>query len=573
MDALAESLKELATNEAQWQAFQVDGHCVVLAPPGSGKTKLLTTRLAYDLGTTIRRPHGAACITLTNAAANELETRLAGLGVDWRSTLFVGTVHSFALSRIVIPFAEVCGYAELSEPQLASDRQYREALDTAIDEIYPSSDRRYIDSSVKRLRKMMSEEEWARAGSLIIRVNQRFEEILYGAGVIDFDGIVMRAVSFVEDHAFVRETLAARYPAFFVDEYQDLAPGIDRLVKALCFDHPSTARLFAVGDPHQAIYGWTGSRPELLEELGQRPGVTVVKLNTNYRCGEEIIRVSSRALGQEREVRGVRAGGSVTAHYVPDGFDSQLEMARNLIDQHTTEGTSVDEIAVLCQSNAECLHLAQYLRNAGLPVFVRNNDQYGITPATMLIEALASWAVLPRGKSGYRLGALLRSWRKYVRDADVALVSHLLDAGQTADDLASAFIEGLDELGFGEALAKSSRVDDRIQIERMRRSLNVMSLAELADQARALGRTYITTMTASKGLEFDVVLMLGVEDGKIPFAFSTGAELEEDRRKFYVSLTRARHSVRILYSGWFRWPSGSVNRDGPSRFLLELGLA
>ena len=123
MSALAEARDELRTNERQWQAFTTEGHCVVIAPPGSGKTKLLTTRLANDLVTRIKRPHGAACITLTNAAADELERRLDALGVDRRSTLFVGTVHSFALARIILPFASVAGYPELSNPRIASERE------------------------------------------------------------------------------------------------------------------------------------------------------------------------------------------------------------------------------------------------------------------------------------------------------------------------------------------------------------------------------------------------------------------------------------------------------------------
>src|SRR5438874_1237109 len=131
MSALAQARDELRENERQWKAFTTEEHCVVLAPPGSGKTKLLTTRLANDLVTRIRRPHGAACITLTNAAADELERRLDALGVDRRSTLFIGTVHSFALARIVLPYATVAGYPELSTPQVASDRQVEAALGQA----------------------------------------------------------------------------------------------------------------------------------------------------------------------------------------------------------------------------------------------------------------------------------------------------------------------------------------------------------------------------------------------------------------------------------------------------------
>jgi DNA helicase-2/ATP-dependent DNA helicase PcrA len=576
---LAKALQELRTNERQWEAFATRGHCVVLAPPGSGKTKLLTTRLASDLIRRIKRPHGAACITLTNAAADELNRRLNGLGVQRRSTLFVGTVHSFALTRLVLPFAAAAGFRDLSEPRIASDRQVKAALSRAVAEFYSGDDQRYVGSTVMRLRRMMDPDRYKHVGGRIAEVSLRYEQILRDQGLLDFDDIVIRAVGLVEEHPFVRRALTSRYRCLYVDEYQDLAPGLDRLVRALCFDQIVDADLFAVGDPFQSIYGWTGSRPELLDELSQRPDVTAVQLDTNYRSGNEIIRLSSRALGTKREVRGLHEGGTVTAHRVPEGFDKQLLDAAELIRGYNARGISLDQVAVLCHSNAECLSAAESLREDRLPVFVRDSDEYRITAVTLMIEGLAAWTVLPRGQSGHRLGDLLRRWRALVPGSEVALVRLLVESRQLGDQPAIAFVERLDDLGLKGALTRPSHADDAAEVAKMRRSLthgklSRLTLAALAEQTRALDRVYVTTMTSSKGLEFDVVLMLGLEEGKLPFFSATQPEVEEDRRKFYVSISRARRAVHIFYSGWFRWrPEGPINSEGPSRFVRELGLA
>lgn len=135
MSSLSESVAELRDNPGQWRAFQTEGHCVVLAPPGSGKTKLLATRAAYDLATCIPRPHGAACITLTNPAADELRRRIAALGTDRRSTFSIGTVHSFALTRIILPFAHPAGMAEITELKIASQAVREAALRDSVDEL------------------------------------------------------------------------------------------------------------------------------------------------------------------------------------------------------------------------------------------------------------------------------------------------------------------------------------------------------------------------------------------------------------------------------------------------------
>jgi DNA helicase II / ATP-dependent DNA helicase PcrA len=347
---LSESISELRDNPQQWEAFQVEGHCAVLAPPGSGKTKLLTTRLTYDLLNRIPEPHGAACITLTNPAADELRRRLACLGAQDRSTVFVGTVHSFALRRIIAPFAKLTGHGDFADALIASDKQKNDAYDAAISEVFSrGADTRNVRSTVEFLRKRMADDTaWARSGDGIIEVNRRYVTKLRAQGLIDFDDVVEMAVNLVQGHAVVRRALTARYPRLYVDEYQDLAPGLDKLVQSLCFDYISNVELFAVGDPEQALYAWTGSRPELLIQLAGRSDVTDVLLERNYRCGQEIIRIANLLHRGRKPVTGNRTGGQVTAHHRPRGFVDQCEGAVQAAEAAIARGVPLHEIVAIC---------------------------------------------------------------------------------------------------------------------------------------------------------------------------------------------------------------------------------
>ena len=323
MNPLSASVNELRDNPEQWTALTTEGHCIVLAPPGSGKTKLLTTRVAVDLANKIAEPQGAACVTMTKPATGELRDRLGALGCGQRESVFVGTVHSFVLSRIVLPFAAYVGRPELLQVSIASkadcERAFRPAIDAA-----GGGDRRLIRSTVERHRKRLSPpEDWARSGDVIIDVAARYLDILHTQLLIDFDELIGIGVDFVEHHHLIRHVLNARYPHIYVDEYQDLAPGLDRLVKALCFDYVTGSELFAVGDPDQAVFAFTGTRPELLIELGARGDVIPIHLRRNYRCGQEIVRVAQGVKHGQSPVTAHRVGGSLTAEPCPNGFAQQ----------------------------------------------------------------------------------------------------------------------------------------------------------------------------------------------------------------------------------------------------------
>jgi DNA helicase-2/ATP-dependent DNA helicase PcrA len=314
MNALSEAIEELEGNDRQWDAFMADGHCAVLAPPGSGKTKLLTTKLAQTLaGDAVRRPRGAACVTMTNEAALQLRTRVRALGVPRRPNLFIGTVHGFALRRIIAPFAAPAGQEALAACRLASEQESREAFDAA----FARSQFRPYERPEVKLTTQKARQRLDLSGNGLLG-GQRIADFaldlqaeLAARGVYDFIDLVRLAVDLVEQHEWVARALAASFPLIYVDEYQDLAPGLDRIVRGVALRADLDSVLFAVGDPDQAIYAFSGAHPRLLTSLAGEPGVTAVALERNYRCGQAIIDVSLRALGETRTVRGERDGGSV----------------------------------------------------------------------------------------------------------------------------------------------------------------------------------------------------------------------------------------------------------------------
>lgn len=585
MSELSAAIEDLRTNERQWHAFNEPSPCVVLAPPGSGKTKLLTTRLAYDLIARIPEPHGAACITMTNAAADELADRLAQLGVQRRSNLFVGTVHRFALRCIVRPYARLGGLPTVADASLADEPAQRAARAKAVEEIFgPSQDPHALDivGTLEQRRNLLNYEESAGelGGGRFAKLARRYEEFLLESGHYDFKDLVRFAVELVERHGWVRQVLAARFPHLYVDEYQDLAPGLDRLVQALCFDQRADAELFAVGDPDQAIFGFSGTRPQLLRDLAARANVNDVSLEWNYRSPQKLIDAAIRHLGQERAVRGRPDGGNIEAIECSGGFDHQLSETRRLIAEQRRAGVALDQIAVVVRFN-KALDGAVAAFEGRLPVFARRDRGYRQTPATALIEAMAAWSVQPRDGRGVRFPDVVRRARQVARADNAALttwIEIMLSYRRQPAALASEFVEAISAAEFASRLQRSRGEDDIQELARMRRALadggvlEETTIEDLGLRAKARDRLLVSTVHGVKGLEFDIVIILEVEDGVMPFfKAESPVQLDEERRTFYVAMTRARQRVYCLWSPWRMTRFGRRN-SGPSSYLRTLGL-
>ncbi|GAA2470304.1 hypothetical protein GCM10010388_73630 [Streptomyces mauvecolor] len=428
-----------------------------------------------------------------------------------------------------------------------------------------------------------SEDEWNLAGPRIVAVSQAYERELASEGLVDFEILVTAAVELVEGYEFIPNLLTAKNPSIYVDEYQDLSPGLDRIIRSLCFDGTTRSRLFAVGDHNQAIYGWTGTRPELLDEVSRHPTVSRIELTKNYRSAREIIDRASRLLGLSG-IEGVSDGGLVDSMYCRAGIKSQCREAGKLAARLISEGWPAHEIGVLTPTNNNAELVVEEFRNLGVPVSA-NASPYLSTPATSLIEKLAVWATRQDRPDGeFRLSDLLSEWRSILRAelGDLSVDLALIDAmKQSADseELAALFVERILQSGLGAALRDPLRWEDSAAVSDLLELVDGGQLLDwtiqtLADRGSRTGRVGVYTMSSAKGLEFDATLILGVDQGQIPHFSSTynSKDLAEDRRKFYVAVTRSRRRTSIFYSGFVEWQSGKIGRNGPSQFLREMGL-
>ena len=230
---------ELRENPGQWEAYESTGHCVVLAGPGSGKTKTLTIKLARMLAEDVRDPRGIACITYSNECARELRRRLQTLGVEeGNGSIFVGTIHSFSLKHIVAPFALAAGL-EIARPiKVATVAEQRKLFDAALTNVMGESARatqfRLPIDAYRRTHLDRNATAWNEDANFAGVITD-YEARLRSAGLIDFDDMMLLGLSLVESHEWVRRAIAAKFPILTVDEYQDLGMPLHRIVINLLF--------------------------------------------------------------------------------------------------------------------------------------------------------------------------------------------------------------------------------------------------------------------------------------------------------------------------------------------------
>jgi DNA helicase-2/ATP-dependent DNA helicase PcrA len=431
--------------------------------------------------------------------------------------------------------------------------------------------------------------EWRGDFEEAAKVIESYELRLAKTGLVDFEMMVLWGLRLVEQHDWIRRALRARFPVLVVDEYQDLGNALHRIVLCLCFT--AGMRLVAVGDPDQSIYGFTGAEPALLQALAKRNDVETVQLKLNYRCGPTIIRASEVALGETRKYKsGVDEIGTLDIHHRPQGADDQAEFICDTIIPDALkrrEGRQLGDIAILYRSQYDGNEIAKSVEARGWDIIrIDQGNPYPRSPVIFWLEDCAAWCGGGWRSGEPRLSDLVRSWQNFnetvtsdtgwrvlQRDLVKFLHSH-----RASDQPLRDWLSDFRKACLDSCLTNDPRLrDDVIAVAKLAKicaanaRLAGFTVSAFGGQGGAGTHLNLMTLHSAKGLEFDVVILPFLEEGILPsYRSGTDAMLREDRRLFYVGLTRARHEVHLVYSGWYRTPYGSVKNNGESRFLAEV---
>ncbi|MBI2193040.1 MAG: UvrD-helicase domain-containing protein [Planctomycetes bacterium] len=620
-------------NSAQRDAVgHVEGPLLVLAGAGSGKTRVVTRRIAYLLAQGVR-PSNILALTFTNKAAAEMRKRVEALTA--LRGLWVSTFHSTA-ARLLRQHIQHLGRDPQftifdTDDRLKLIKQACDQLKLPSSQWKPSSFAAPISQAKNRL---VSPAEFARAnsdyfGKTAARVYDTYEKLLMQNNGLDFDDLLLKLTELLASHEEVRHALQQRFQFILIDEYQDTNRAQYLIARMLSDTHHN---LHVTGDPDQSIYSWRGADIQnILDFEKDFPEAKVVKLEQNYRSTQNILAAASSVIRNNHQRRHKdlwtenEKGDMAVRFEAIDETDEARQIVR-AVRSLQSGGRPLSDLAVFYRTNAQSRVLEDALRNANLAYVIVGGLAFYERREVKDIMAYVRAVVNP--KDEVSLERILNVPARGIGDAAArALRAHsasagcgLLESVRRAPDvpgISSRALKGLERfLGLYDALASLpprpvadfvrriidatgyvqdlQRGGDESADDRIENVWELVSAAESYDQENPdrdirsfseesvlatdldrwdESRDAVTLMTLhlAKGLEFPVVFIAGLEEGLLPHynSMETEAGIEEERRLFFVGMTRARQRLFLSHAE-VRHQFGTVRTNPPSPFLDEI---
>jgi DNA helicase-2/ATP-dependent DNA helicase PcrA len=543
------------------------GPVCVLAGAGTGKTRTITHRIAHLVGAGHVAAGQVLAVTYTARAAGEMRTRLRGLGIEAAQAL---TFHAAARRQL-----------RYFWPRIVGDRPW-DLLDNKFRYVGQAAQKVGLGTETEVLRDLASEIEWAKASLVtpddypliaartqrdtpaavtqVAEVYRNYEKLKNAAQVLDFDDLLLHTTAALEEHGAVAEEFHDRYRCFVVDEYQDVTPLQQRLLDAWLGGRDD---LTVVGDANQTIYSYNGASPRPLLEFTRRfPEATVVRLERDYRSTPQVVALANQVIGAARgrpagsrlKLIGQRPAGPEPrfAEYDDEVVEAQAvaRRIRELIDG----GVAASEISVLYRVNAQSEAYEQALSEVNVPYLVRGGERFFARK-----EVRQAIIALRTASGGNAEGDLVTIVRRVL--APVGLTEQPPAGGGAAKERWDALLS-LVELA--EELAATVSDAD------LSRYVNELDQRAAAQHPPTVEGVTLASLHAAKGLEWDAVFLVGLAEGTVPIQHADGddAAIEEERRLFYVGVTRAREHLGLSWA-LSRKPGGRRNRRR-SRFLYGL---
>ena len=559
---------------AQREAVTITtGPLCILAGAGSGKTRVISRRVAYALACGLVRPRDVLVVTFTDKAAGEMRARLAALG---HPGVAASTFHAAALRQlrhfwpqahgteapaileskvpILAPLARSLpgGYRYLAVRDLAAEIEWAKA--------------RRIRPDDYELRAVEAERDASLPPDLMAGLYRRYEVAKARAGRIDFEDMLERTIGLIEGDPAIAAEVRDRYRWFSVDEYQDTNPLQAALLDAWLGGRDDLA---VVGDEDQTIYTFTGASSDYLISFADRfPAARVVTLETNYRSTPEVLALANRVLAAGRTATDERPAGAaprppkrLVASLAPGpapeigGFASdEAELAgfAGAIRALARAGTAHGAMAILVRTNAQLPAIEAALGAAGIPFHVRGERFFARPEVRRAIRVAGALGPSERGESLVsRLAAAFENELGVRRDT--------IPDGEAAGERHGAVVTLL------ELADDLVRTDPAADVPAFVAEVARRTAIEAGGEAAGVE---LLTYHRAKGLEWDAVFLPALEEGTLPIRQATEpAELAEERRLLYVGITRAR---RYLWLSWATRRTGATGREGRrsrSRFL------